>query len=716
MLNVSSEENLAEIFKKNLHNPHSILGLHSDDRGSVIRLYRPGATSIFLEVLGQMQEATRLQDSDIFEYHTQAPLQASDYRIYHQSGDLALDPYSFLPTFGEIDAHLFSKGVHYKLHEIMGARICVHQGVLGVKFAVWAPAAQRVALVGDFNHWNGNLCPMRSMGGCGVWELFVPGLKIGEKYKFEILTSSGHTRLKSDPFALTAEFRPKTASMIAEVDSYIWNDDPWMATKNTSLNIPMNIYEVHLGSWKKQGRDFKGYREMAHQLADYCTEMGFSHVELMPIAEHPLDESWGYQVTGPFATTSRFGTPSDFQYFVDHLHQRGIGVILDWVAAHFPVDDFSLAQFDGSYLYEHEDPRKGFHPHWNTYIFNYGRREVSNYLIANALFWLDKMHIDGLRVDAVASMIYLDYGRKDGEWIPNSFGGKENLEAIEFLKHLNSVVHERFPSAIMIAEESTAYPGVTHSLLSGGLGFDIKWNMGWMNDTLKYFGTDPIYRKYHQNNVTFGLIYAFSEKFALVLSHDEVVHGKASLLSKMPGDVWQKFANIRLLYSYMMCQPGKKLLFMGGEIGQWTEWYCKEEIPWHLLEYPPHKGLQNMVKQLNHFYRKHGALWQRDFSFTGFDWIDFSDVDNCVVSYLRKGSEEILVCIHNFTPSFFSEYFISLPNIQEIQEIFNTDREEYGGSGKLNREIPLKIEDGKPLGFYIQLPPLSTLILNVKFL
>jgi 1,4-alpha-glucan branching enzyme len=642
----------------------------------------------------------------------------NDYRVYHQNGMLDHDPYAFLPTFGEMDAHLFSKGVHYQLYEVMGARLCTHHGVKGVKFAVWAPEAYRVSLVADFNFWDGRVNPLRQIGASGVWELFVPGLKEGEKYKFEIHTKEGHLRLKSDPYAVFSEHRPATASIIFDVNRYAWTDQVWMRERGhgNKDSYPLNVYEVHLGTWKKRGDRSLNYREIAIELAEYCKEMGFSHVELMPIAEHPLDESWGYQVTGFFAATSRYGTPEDFQFFVDHMHNQGIGVILDWVPAHFPTDDYSLAQFDGSYLYEHADPRKGFHPHWNTYIFNYGRHEVSNFLIASALFWLDKMHIDGLRVDAVASMLYLDYGRTKGEWIPNQYGGNENLEAIEFIKHLNSVVHQRFPHILMFAEESTSFTGVTHPLEWGGLGFDLKWNMGWMNDTLRYFHKESIFRHYHQNDLTFGLLYAFSERFILPFSHDEVVHGKSSLLSKMPGDDWQKFANLRLLYSYQICQPGKKLLFMGAELGQWDEWNCKQELPWGLLQFERHAMLQRFFKEINHFYHHNQALWEFDFDHRGFEWIDFSDRHNSVISYLRKGSNSYLFCVHNFTPNFVPQYFIRLPNVASIHEIFNSDREEYWGSGKINRNVEIMTDpNGKKSGIQLQLAPLSTMIFEVQF-
>lgn len=692
------------------YNPHHLLGLHNE--GQRIVLWRPNAADIYLEVKGETVQAKRIHDAGLFEYRIETPITCTDYQIFHVSGLKANDPYSFTPTFGEVDQYLFNSGTHYELYHSMGGRLTTHQGVSGVKFSVWAPNAQSVSLVGDFNHWDGRANPMRSLGVCGVWELFVPGLTSGAKYKFEIRTKSGEILLKADPLALSAEVRPSTASVVADIESFQWNDTSWLQKRVSTAHQPkpMNIYEVHLGSWKKNNGCFLTYREAAHQLAEYAQTMGYTHIELLPIAEHPLDESWGYQVTGFYAVSSRFGTPEDFQYFVNYLHSRNIGVILDWVPGHFPCDEFSLARFDGSSLYEHADPRQGFHPHWETGIFNFGRKEVSNFLLANALFWIDVMHVDALRVDAVASMLYLDYGREGGEWIPNQYGGKENLEAIEFLKHTNSILHQRFPGALTIAEESTAFTGVTHPVEQGGLGFDLKWNMGWMNDTLRYFHKDPIYRHYHHNDLTFGLLYAFTEKFVLVLSHDEVVHGKGSLISKMPGDYWQKFANLRLLLSYMMCQPGKKLLFMGGEAAQWNEWQCKAEVEWNLLTFPVHDGLHTMVKELNHFYLEHPALWEKDFDHTGFEWVNFHDRDNCVISYLRKGTNSLVLCVHNFTPQYLSEYIVPLNNVRNAAEVFNTDAAKYGGSGKVNTSISVRKNE-----VAIQLAPLATMIFEVEF-
>lgn len=684
------------------HNPHHFLGLHEAPGGQVIRLWRPGAEKIYLEVQGKIVEAQRLSDLGLFEYAPPSRIAAADYRIYHQSGLLAPDPYAVRPTIGEMDAFLFNKGCHYDLYSVLGANV-FQIGTAGTRFAVWAPNARGVYLVADFNHWDGRMYPMRSMGASGIWELFVPGIGQGEKYKFEIHTREGFLRVKSDPFAFYSELRPLTASVVFDVHAYQWHDAEW---RKKELNGPVNIYEVHLGSWRYYGAEFPNYRAIAVDLAKYCKEMGFTHVELMPVMEHPLDESWGYQVTGFFSVTSRHGTPADFQFFVDHLHQEGIGVILDWVPAHFPTDDYSLNRFDGTALYEHEDPRKGIHPHWQTAIFNYGRKEVSNFLIASALFWFDQMHIDGLRVDAVASMLYLDYGRKAGEWIPNPDGSNFNIDAIEFLKHLNSIVHERFPNALMIAEESSSFAGVTHP---EGLAFDLKWNMGWMNDTLRYFCRDPIYRKFHQSELTFGLLYAFTEKFTLVLSHDEVVHGKGSLINKMPGPEWQRFANLRLLYSYLICQPGKKLLFMGGEMGQSNEWDCKGNIDWHLLQYPLHQGVFELVRDLNRFYLSEAPLWSIDFDWRGFEWIDFFDDQKSVISYLRKGNGKYLACVHNFTPEYYAGYWIKL-KAKKVVEVFNTDAARYGGSNKLNESISIQEE-----GFAIGLAPLATMIFEVEF-
>jgi 1,4-alpha-glucan branching enzyme len=698
------------LFENSLHDPHHLLGLHDD----VIRLWRPGASELFLEVSGQIVPARRVADQGLFEFKVSKKIQPTDYRVYHPCNMLAHDPYAFLPTIGEIDLFLFNQGVHYELYHVLGAIHRMHQGVQGTQFAVWAPNAKSVALVADFNKWDGRVNPMRSLGSSGLWEIFIPGVGPKEKYKFEIRTKENNLRLKSDPYGFSFEVRPHDSSIVFDINRFEWKDQDWLDKRGKNdINRPLNIYEVHLGSWRSYGGEFPNYRQIAQDLAAYCLEMGFTHVELLPVMEHPLDESWGYQVTGFFAPTSRYGTPEDFQYFVDHLHQNNIGVILDWVPAHFPTDDFSLNRFDGTALYEHEDPRQGIHPHWYTAIFNYGRKEVSNFLIASALFWFEKMHVDGLRVDAVASMLYLDYGRKAGEWIPNRYGGNHNLEAIDFVKHLNSIIHQRYPGVMMIAEESSAFTGVSHP---EGLGFDLKWNMGWMNDTLKYFSKDPLYRRYHQNDLTFSLLYAFSEHFLSVLSHDEVVHMKKSLIGKMPGPDWQKFANLRLLYSYLICHPGKKLLFMGGEMAQWNEWDCKSQIDWYLLQYPPHLGMHELVKDLNRFYQNHPELWEMDFDWAGYEWIDFSDADHSVISYLRKSENRHLACVHNFTPETVPNYLIKLTRLKEVREVFNSDDAKYGGSNQLNTEVRLNKSDQMfNSGFLVTLAPLATMIFEVDF-
>ncbi len=706
--------NRLEQLKIHFHDPHAVLGIHEiDENRWVIRLWRPGARSVVVQVLGEKIGADKIDDAGLFEIELPKRIGPLDYQIYHSNGLLSFDPYAFWPTVGEMDTFLFNKGTHYKIYEVLGAHSIEHQGCIGTKFAVWAPNARQVALVGDFNKWDGRVNPMRSMGSSGIWELFIPGIGPGEKYKFEIRTQEGQIKIKSDPYANQFELRPSNASVVTTWNNYQWNDQAWLAERKERQQsaAPLTIYEVHLGSWRRTKGQFMNYRELAHELAAYCTEMGFTHIELLPIEEHPLDESWGYQVTGFYAPTSRHGSLEDFQYFVDYLHQQKIGILLDWVPAHFPVDEFSLGQFDGSYVYEHADPKKAIHPHWNTLIFNYGRHEVANFLLGSALFWTELMHIDGLRVDAVASMLYLDYGREPGEWIPNIYGGRENLDAIEFIKHLNATVHERVSGVLICAEESTAFTGVTHDLIGGGLGFDLKWNMGWMNDTLSYFRTDPFFRHYHHNQLTFGLIYAFSEKFLLPLSHDEVVHGKKSLFSKMPGDEWQRFANLRLILSYQICQPGKKLLFMGGEIGVWEEWGSQEAIPWQITSYPTHRGVQMLVKDLNHFYLVHRELWEYDFDYRGFEWIDLKDQANSVLSYLRKSATSCLLCVHHFTPSYFPSYIIRVNNIRSLKEVFNSDRKEYGGSGKLN--VQPKVNAGESIE--IQLAPLSTMIFEIEF-
>lgn len=703
-----------ESLQKGSHpHPHQILGLHRlQGRDWTICLWRPVAKNgqVFAVVKGRKIEFDE-QMPGLFVHKGTGSFKSDDYLIFCPKGKLCRDPYSFAPLLTSSDLERFSLGVHYELDQKFGARFSQVGTIEGVSFAVWAPNAQGVSVIGDFNHWHEAVYPMSRLPQSGVWHLFVPGLEAGQRYKFGLISQNGERKYKADPFALQAQLRPESASVLARIDSSKWSDGRWMDERRQrgKTDQPIAIYEVHLGSWRKDlDNKAMNYRQIAPLLADYVCEMGFTHVELLPITEYPLDESWGYQVGGYFAVTSRYGSLDDFQHFVNCLHNRGIGLILDWVPGHFVSDDFGLARFDGTSLYEHFDEHRQVHPHWGTKIFDHGRCEVSNFLIASALFWAKQWHIDGLRVDAVASMLYLDYGKEGLFWSPNRHGGHENLEAIEFIKHLNSIMGKELPDVLMIAEESTAWWGITASLDAGGLGFDLKWNMGWMNDTLSYFSRDCIYRAYHQTELTFAQHYAFSEKFALVLSHDEVVHGKKSLLEKMPGDLWQKFANVRLLYSYMICQPGKKLLFMGGELGVLREWNCSLSLDWSLLNHHYHKGLQTFVRQLNHLYTRSEALWALDEDPLGFSWIDLSDLCNCSISYFRSGHQERFVCIHNFTPNYVPDYRLQIKGLEKMKEIFNSDAEQYGGSGKGNDSSILHAKDsGK---FSLTLPPLATLI------
>ncbi len=619
-----------------------------------------------------------------------------------------------------MDKHLFAEGTHERIYEKLGAHPTEMDGVRGVHFAVWAPNAREVYLIGDFNYWNSTQHPMQSLGESGIWTRFEPGLEPGALYKYRIVTQNGQTLDKADPYAFAAELRPQTASIVADLDTYTWGDADWMRNRrrHQSLDAPIAVYEVHLGSWQRgEGNRYLTYAELAERLIPYVKEMGYTHIELLPITEHPYDGSWGYQTVGYYAPTRRFGSPQDFMAFVDACHQAGIGVIVDWVPAHFPKDPHGLGFFDGTHLYEHADPRKGEHTDWGTYIFNYGRHEVRSFLLSNAVFWLDKYHIDGLRVDAVASMLYLDYSRKEGEWIPNEYGGRENLEAIHFLKRFNEVVHGIFPDVLTFAEESTAWPQVSRPVYLGGLGFDLKWNMGWMHDTLEYMSKDPIHRRYHHNDLTFSLMYAFSEQFILPLSHDEVVHMKGSLLSKMSGDDWQKFANLRAYYGYMYGHPGKKLLFMGGEFGQWKEWDYNYSLDWHLLAYDPHRGLSRLVQDLNRLYRQESAMHEVDFEPAGFEWIDCTDSDQSVIAFLRhnRARTEHLVFVCNFTPVPRHNYRIGVPEAGFYAELLNTDAAEYWGSGMGNfggrhsDPIPWHYQ---PHSLNLTLPPLATLILK----
>jgi 1,4-alpha-glucan branching enzyme len=590
---------------------------------------------------------------------------------------------------GDQDLYLFNEGSHLRLYEKLGSHLITVDGEDGAYFAVWAPDADSVSVIGDFNGWDRSASPMQPRASSGIWETFIPGVRRGTIYKYFVSSRyHGYKVEKADPFAFHAETPPKTGSVVWDIDDYAWGDGDWMRSRKqrNSLKAPLAIYEVHLGSWQRDPAEpgrFLTYRELAPRLADYVGQMGFTHVEFLPVMEHPFYGSWGYQTTGYFAPTSRYGTPQDFMFLVDYLHQRGIGVILDWVPSHFPNDEFALGYFDGTHLYEHSFKEKGYHPDWGSLIFNYGRNEVRSFLLSSAIFWLDRYHADGLRVDAVASMLYLDYSRKPGEWIPNKYGGRENLEAIEFLRRLNTEVYLHFPDVQMIAEESTAWPAVSRPVYVGGLGFGLKWDMGWMHDTLQYFAHDPIYRQYHHNELTFRMIYAFTENFCLPLSHDEVVHGKGSLVGKMPGDDWQKFANLRLLFAYMYSQPGKKLLFMGGEFGQWREWAHEESLDWHLTQYPPHAGLQRLLQDLNRLYRSEPALHALDCQPEGFQWVNGGDWQQCVLSYLRKGEsvDDVVLVVCNFTPVPRYNYRIGVPRGGRWTEVFNSDAREYWGSG-----------------------------------
>ncbi len=706
--------------------PFAVLGKHAlDAHTERVWAYLPGATKAVI-VEGTHYPMRRLPDSDVYEWQGALGTQPDRYRILWRdqtgAGHLTYDPYCFPPYISDLDLHWFNEGRHFHLYRVLGAHRKRIDSISGVLFAVWAPNAERVSVVGSFNQWDGRRHPMRRRIH-GVWELFIPGLKAGVLYKFELRTRpKGMIMLKSDPFAQQFECRPATASIIADETPYPWQDHAWLSSRRTWdwLHQPLSIYEVHLGSWRRgEHGELLNYRDIAHQLVEYVKELGFTHIELMPITEHPLDDSWGYQTTGYFAATSRFGTPADLRYFIDYCHQHHIGVILDWVPAHFPKDAHGLARFDGSALYEHLDPRQGEHRDWGTLIFNYGRFEVKNFLLASAVYWLEEFHMDGLRVDAVASMLYLDYSRPHGEWIPNKYGGNENLDAIDFLRELNEISHTQHPGTIMIAEESTSWPQVTRPSWVGGLGFSMKWNMGWMHDTLTYMNKQPIYRQYHHDLLTFGLLYAFQENFILAFSHDEVVHGKRSLLDKMPGDAWQRFANLRLLYTYMWTYPGKKLLFMGCEFAQGLEWNHKTALDWYLLERSVHRGVQRLVSDLNALYRSRRCLYDGDFEQRGFEWIDCHDAPQSVISYLRKGPMryDITVVVLNFTPVVRYQYRIGVPFDGMYREILNSDSEYYGGSNVGNAG-QLQAQDvpwmGRPFSLLVTLPPLAGILFALE--
>jgi 1,4-alpha-glucan branching enzyme len=728
-----SKDELRSLIQLTHQSPHSLLGMQplGGKAGVVVRTLLPTAKKVEVQPVHEKDrpafELKRIPNTDVFEGVTSLAnsVYAYDLVITDHQGQTrrTRDAYSFLPTLGEADLFLFGKGDERKIYDKLGAHLRTIDSVHGTSFAVWAPNAQRISVVGDFNNWDGRFHPMRLLGASGVWEIFIPGVGQGAHYKFEIRDAHGNIKLNTDPFGFFFEVAPKQAAIVWETKKFKWNDDAWLKQRRERdpLRSPMSIYEVHVGSWrKKSANESWSYRELAEPLVIYLQRMGFTHVEFLPVAEHAFYPSWGYQVTGFFAPTSRFGTPEDFQFLVDALHVAGIGVIVDWVPAHFPRDEWALAKFDGTALFEHEDPRKGAHQDWGTLIFNFGRNEVSNFLVANALFWCERFHIDGLRVDAVASMLYLDYSRKEGQWIPNQFGGRENLEAIEFLKKFNHITHTEFPGVMTIAEESTAWPQVTRPPYIGGLGFSFKWNMGWMHDTLGYFRHEPVHRKYHQNDLTFAMLYHHNENFVLPLSHDEVVHGKGSLIGRMPGDDWQKFANLRALLGYQWLFPGKKLLFMGGEIGQRAEWNENAQLDWWLLDAGPfHRGLQQFVADLNRVYAGAPGLWQADYDYAGFSWIDCNDRENSVLSFLRQTSDGVnqLVVILNLTPVPRPNYRIGLPRGGKWKEVLNSDAAVYGGSNQGNfGGITAQNHSchGHQHSAEFNLPPLSVMIFQAE--
>ncbi|MBN1149750.1 1,4-alpha-glucan branching protein GlgB [candidate division WOR-3 bacterium] len=723
-----TDDEIIAVVESDLFDPFSILGMHRKvlDNSKIIavRVFLPDAKEIFIVGNKETKAAKPLHPSGLFEsifpdeehffpYRIKCSWTGKDYIVLD-------DPYRLPPVLSDYDIYLFNEGSNTMAYEKLGAHVMVFESIKGTLFALWAPNAKRVSVVGDFNHWDGRRHPMRSRGSSGIWELFLPEITEGCLYKYEIKTQQNLITVRSDPYGFHFEKRPRTSSRVFDLNKFNWTDEGWMGKRSLPLEKPVAIYEMHLSSWMKKVE--KGivedisYRELPDLLIPYLQETGFNYVEFMPLAEHPLDDSWGYQVTGYYAPTSRFGTPDDLKYLIDRLHGAGIGVIVDWVPGHFPKDSHALAMFDGTALYEHQDPRQGFNKDWGTLIFNYERREVKSFLISNAVFWFDKFHVDGLRVDAVASMLYLDYSKNDGEWIPNKYGGKENLEAIAFLKTLNLKIFELFPSALMVAEESTSWPMVSRPVYLGGLGFAYKWNMGWMNDFLSYISKDPVFRKYHRNDITFSMLYAFTENFILPISHDEVVHGKKSFISKMPGDYWQKFANARLALGFMFSHPGKKLLFMGSEFGQWEEWQFNESLDWHLLKFEAHSKLKKYVSDLVKIYKENKALWEVDFSFEGFSWIDFHDTDSCVISFVRwaKDKEDHIVVLCNFTPVVRQSYRVGVPSGSHYKELLNSDSEYYYGSNVGN--FGLIHSEEKPWHSFLHsievtLPPLSVLYL-----
>lgn len=707
--------------------PYEFLGAHKTEVGTLIQAYFPDACKVSVLYRSKEYPMECVDEDGFFAVlMTQKNIRTYRYRVVYESGVVDTeDVYRFAPTLSEKEMELFSKGIHYTAYQMLGAHPMTVDGVDGVRFAVWAPNAVRVSVVGDFNFWDGRRHPMHRHEKYGIFELFVPGLQQGDIYKYEIKVKGGLTVLKADPYASAAQKRPDTASVVFDSSSFVWTDAAWQAekTQNRSKEKPMSIYELHLGSFKKPTEEdgsFYNYRELAVMVAEYVKEMGYTHIELLPVMEHPFDGSWGYQVTGYYAPTARYGTPEDFKFFMNYMHEQGIGVILDWVPAHFPRDTFGLSAFDGTCLYEHKDPRQGSHPHWGTLIFNYGRPQVSNFLIANAMYWAEEFHADGIRIDAVASMLYLDYGKQDGEWVANKYGGHENLEAIELFKHLNSMMKKRNPGVVMIAEESTAWPMVTHDVKDGGLGFDYKWDMGWMNDFTNYMKTDPIYRKGNQGALTFSIMYAHSENFVLVLSHDEVVHGKGSMVNKMPGTYEQKFDNLRAAYGYMMMHPGKKLLFMGQDFAQFSEWSEAKSLEWELTkQYESHREMQTYYKELNRFYTLHPALYEGDYLQEGFEWIDCMDAERSIITFLRRSADakEQLLVVCSFTPVEHTGYRVGVPFAGKFKEIFNSNKKEFGGTGEGNPRAVLS----KPVNWNnrdnsitITIPGLSVMVFSCE--
>ena len=725
---------IEEIIYSECDNPHAILGPHRAGGQTLVQAYFPGAKEVFLQLDGNMAAdrkeiegydiAMEMADQDGYFAVLLAEKQLGTYTylVNYENGESVVrrDPYRHSPLITKSDTDKFSNGIHYTIYEKLGAHPMELDGDKGVYFAVWAPNALRISVVGDFNHWDGRVHQMRRLWDSGIFELFVPDAAVGDNYKFEMKLKGGLTYLKADPYGNAAQKRPETASVIADLSGFIWEDEQFLKNRNRfqTGNVPMSVYEMYLGSFvePEEGEDYANYRQIAPRVIEYVKKMGYTHVELMPVMEHPFDGSWGYQVIGYYAPTARYGSPEDFMYFINELHKAEIGVILDWVPAHFPRDTYGLSNFDGTCLYEHRDPRQGFHPHWGTLIYNYGRPQVSNYLIANALFWVEKYHADAIRMDAVASMLYLDYGKNDGEWVANMYGGKENLEAIEFMKHLNSIMKKRNPGVLSIAEESTAFPMITGSLEEGGLGFDLKWNMGFMNDYINYIKNDPYFRSYHHGELTFSMIYAYSERFMLVFSHDEVVHGKATMLGKMPGEKQEKFANLRLTYSYMMTHPGKKLLFMGQDIGEYDEWNENRRVEWELMKVPEHKGIAELMRDLNHLYRTRKELYELDDDPAGFEWINNISAKESYLTYLRKGSgqEDILLVAANFSGT-SQEITTGVPYEGKYKEIFNSDHLKYGGSGMVNSRVKKASDtswDDRHQSITVKLAPLSVSILE----